>query len=106
MALASAVFTAPFKVVMTCSGSLAPKIAVPATITLLPARRFKSTAADDRCLLTRLCAGINRLGTYSAIDLDILFRKTATELSNLGNTTFQEFLATAACEKYMIRTGC
>lgn len=102
MTLASAVFTAPFRVAMTCSGFSAPKIAVPATMTLLPARRSKDPPENEKYRLTCLCAGIDCLRPHSTIDLDILVRKTATELSNLGHTAFQEFLAPAACEKYMI----
>ena len=52
---------------------------------------------------TRLCAGVDRLGTYASIHLNVFVRKPCTEVCNLGEAAFDEFLSATAWEKFFFR---
>jgi hypothetical protein len=82
-------------VAIACSGLSAPKMAVPATITLLPASciQHRSGAMNSGVGgLTGLCADADGLGADTAIDLDVLIGKSSSELSHFGHTPIHEFL--------------
>jgi hypothetical protein len=77
-----------------------PKIAVPATMTLLPKQTgFKLTFlkwAKAQTGHTRFGTDINCLGTYTPIHFDIFIRKPCAELCDLGNAALHKLLAAAA----------
>ena len=82
---------------MTSSGLSEPKIAVPATITLLPKQTgFKSTFlnwAFEQIGHTCLGTDINCLGAYTPIHFNIFIRKPRAKICDLGNAALQELLA-------------
>lgn len=104
--LACAVSTVVFNNDMTSSGFSAPKMAVPATMTLLPVRgrtapRSKRLRAAAHIGVgkkrTRFCAYVDRLRAHAAVNLDVLLREALAQLGDLGNAALDEFLAAAAC---------
>ena len=83
---------------MTPSGSSAPKMAVPATMTLLPwARKWVCqiplAPGFHTHQHTSVSAYTDRLGSNTAVDLDIFVWEPRTQLGHLGHTSVQEFLA-------------
>jgi hypothetical protein len=85
---------------MTSSGLSEPKIAVPATMTLLP-RTNRFHISLDRLgqeQIGHTCFGtdINCLGTYTSIHFNIFIGKPCTELCDLGNAAVDKLLAAAA----------
>ena len=88
---------------MTSSGLSAPKIAVPATMTLLP----KQTFSNEPCLIgakteignTCLSTNINRLGTYTSIHFNVFIREPRAEFCDLGNASLDKLLPSAAWKR-------
>ena len=67
--LACAILTASLSCLITVSGSSAPKMAVPATITLLPdEEQVKLRTVFQECMHTSIGANANRFGTYTTIN--------------------------------------
>lgn len=80
---------------MTSSGLGAPKIAVPATMTLLPVQA--ESQFQSRCTKqgrTSLGADTNCLWANTTINFDILVGESGAKLSNLWNTPFDKLLST------------
>lgn len=87
---------------MTSSGLSAPKIAVPATMTLLPTwGRFPVNLAEWASRLRRTClsTGIDRLRTHTSIDLDVLVGESCAEFCDLGHAALDELLPAAPWRK-------
>lgn len=88
---------------MTPSGFASAKMAVPATITLLPG--VYAFIHNDPLLRWRsepTCFGayIDGFGSHTAIDLDVLVREPRAQLRDLGDAPLEELLtATALCAK-------
>lgn len=95
--------TVDLRIVMTSSGLGAQKIAVPATMTLLPMSEISISLGMLREMpawrfrITCMGAYFNVFWTYTTINLDIHFRKTVPQFSNFGNTAFHKFLSSVSC---------
>jgi len=100
--LAWAVSTADLRDAMTSSGLSAPKIAVPATMTLLPKRTLTDQArfAGANTHRGRTCLGtsVDRLGTHASIHLDIFGGKPCAEFCDLGHAVLDKLLPATAWE--------
>ena len=85
---------------MTSSGLSEPKIAVPATMTLLPKQTgFRLTLLNwAKAQIGHTCLGtdINCHGIYTSIHFNIFIGKPRAELCDLGNAALHKLLATAA----------
>lgn len=94
--LAWAASTADLRDAMTSSGLSAPKIAVPATMTLLPKWTLPDQArfAGANTYKGRTCLGtsIDRLRTYASIHLNVLGGKPCAEFCDLGHAALDELL--------------
>jgi hypothetical protein len=97
-----AVSTTDLRVEITSSGLSAPKMAVPATMTLLPAMlpqlRCCFVGAEIKLGLTCLGTDVDRLGTHASIHLDVFIREPCTELGDLGDAALDEFLPATSWE--------
>jgi hypothetical protein len=82
---------------MTSSGFGALKMAVPATMTLLPADQSNDRLGNYVAALTCIGTDINCLGSNTAIDLDVLFWEACAQFRNFRYAPLEEFLAAASC---------
>jgi hypothetical protein len=85
---------------MTSSGLSAPKIAVPATMTLLPKQNVSNqpylVGAKTHIGRTSLGTNINCLGVYTSVHFNVFIRKPCAEFCNLGNAAVDKLLPAAA----------
>jgi hypothetical protein len=85
---------------MTFSGCGSLKMAVPATMTLLPECNMINdcfSLGTGKAMHTCVCTHIDRLRTNTAINFDVLLREPGAQLCDLRNAALQELLAATAC---------